>query len=93
MADAMKDMEMLAPARTRLRDTRRLSSQSVNRSDLYGGPAVVGPPESMSRRSSAHQTAAAMEVARHRLAEGPELETPPDDSGALDSGRDGHENC
>ena len=58
------------------RHTRRLSSKAVTRQDLYGGPTVIGPETTMSRRSSAHDTAQSMEIARHHLAEGAELPTP-----------------
>jgi HAD superfamily hydrolase (TIGR01456 family) len=87
MTKAAQNNDLMPPP-ARMKDTRRLSSQSVSRSELYGGPTVVGPPESMSRRSSAHETAAAMEFARHRLAGGADAPTPdisepttPDESG------------
>jgi hypothetical protein len=61
------------------RSTRRLSNQSVSRADLFEGLTVVGPKSSASRRSSAHETAAAMELARHHLAQSQnELPTPED---------------
>jgi hypothetical protein len=65
----------LAPPLTR-KVTRRLSSQSVTRSDLYGVPTVIGPEQTMARRSSAHNTAHTMELARHHLAEGSDVPTP-----------------
>jgi HAD superfamily hydrolase (TIGR01456 family) len=79
----VKDMEMLSPTSSRRPETRRLSSQSVNRSDLFAGPTTIGPPETLSRRSSAHETAAAIEAARHHLAEDSDVPTPPDDEGPL----------
>lgn len=61
------------------RSTRRLSNQSVSRADLFGGLTVVGPTASASRRSSAHETAQAMELARHHLAQTThDLPTPED---------------
>ncbi|KPI43259.1 putative CDP-alcohol phosphatidyltransferase class-I family protein [Cyphellophora attinorum] len=63
------------------RSTRRLSNTGVTRADLYSGLTVVGPPSSVSRRSSAHDTAAAMEMARHHLASASTGDLPtPDDS-------------
>ena len=50
---------------------------STNRSDLFAGPAVVAPPELLDNPSDAHETALAMEMAKHRLADG-EAETPPE---------------
>lgn len=49
---------------------------STTRSDLYAGPAVVAPPQFMDKHSNAHETALAMEMAKHRLAD-PEALTPP----------------
>ena len=77
--DPSADASMLSPDRPRnhrRRSTRRLSSHSVNRADLYSQPTVIGPPQSASRRSSAHDTASAMELARLHLAEGADLSTP-----------------
>ncbi|KAL8676337.1 MAG: hypothetical protein Q9186_007143 [Xanthomendoza sp. 1 TL-2023] len=48
---------------------RRLSSISTNLEDLALGPSVVVPPEHMHKPSDAHETAAAMEMAKHRLQE------------------------
>lgn len=61
------------------RSTRRLSNQNVSRADLFEGLTVVGPKQSLSRRSSAHETAQAMELARHHLAQAQsDLPTPED---------------
>ena len=61
------------------RSTRRLSNETVSRADLFSGLTVVGPKGSASRRSSAHETAQAMELARHHLAQTPgDLPTPED---------------
>lgn len=49
---------------------RRLSSKTAQREDLFSLPAVVAPPAHMDYPSEAHQTALAMEMAKHRLAEG-----------------------
>ena len=48
---------------------RRLSSATANFADLHLGPSVVVPPEHMDRPSGAHETAAALEMAKHRLAD------------------------
>jgi len=48
---------------------RRVSSQSVTREDLVGGPVVVAPPKHFMAPSDAHEVAASMEVARHELEE------------------------
>ena len=42
---------------------------SVNREDLFSGPAVVAPPQHIERPSDAHSTALAMAMAKHNLAE------------------------
>ncbi|KAL8777876.1 MAG: hypothetical protein Q9213_007668 [Squamulea squamosa] len=49
---------------------RRLSSMSASFEDLALGPSVVVPPEHLDKPSEAHETAAAMEMAKHRLKEG-----------------------
>ena len=48
---------------------RRLSSATANFADLHLGPSVVVPPKNMDRPSDAHETAAALEMAKHRLAD------------------------
>ena len=48
---------------------RRLSSISTTFEDLALGPSIVVPPEYMAKPSDAHETAAAMEMAKHRLKE------------------------
>lgn len=54
---------------------------STNRSDLFAGPAVVAPPQFLEKPSDAHDTALAMEMAKHHLGEEEEeitlLETGP----------------
>jgi hypothetical protein len=61
------------------RSTRRLSNTQATRADLFEGLTVIGPAASASRRSSAHETAQAMELARHHLAQSAnELPTPED---------------
>ena len=58
---------------------RRLSSATAKFNDLHLGPSVVVPPKHMEEPSNAHETAAALELAKHRLsAVGPEgVSTPP----------------
>ncbi|EXJ61204.1 uncharacterized protein A1O5_11996 [Cladophialophora psammophila CBS 110553] len=72
------------------RGMRRLSSQNAQRADLFGGPTVVAPPQHMDVHSHANETARAMEMAKHHLAESPPTITPPgsgtttpDDSSSL----------
>lgn len=79
-ADAPPDMDnnLLSPVTTRRRATRTLSNQSATRADLFSGPAVVGPPEHLGKSSNAHETAKAMELAKHHLAEASDLTTPED---------------
>ncbi|KAL8769627.1 MAG: hypothetical protein Q9209_004424 [Squamulea sp. 1 TL-2023] len=48
---------------------RRLSSMSASFEDLALGPSIVVPPEHLDKPSDAHETAAAMEMAKHRLKE------------------------
>ena len=50
------------------RGLRRLSSQNVEESSLDGrSPTVLVPPKHLMASSDAHETAAAMEMARHQL--------------------------
>ena len=74
------DNNMLAPTRRRgsRTSTRRLSSQDARRADLFGGPTVVAPPHLMESRTNAHETAQAMELAKHHLAESTGDATPED---------------
>lgn len=46
---------------------RRLSSATADFKDLSIGPHVVVPPQHMHHPSDAHETAAALELAKHRL--------------------------
>lgn len=47
---------------------RRLSSQNVEETSLDGrSPTVLVPPKHLMAPSDAHETAAAMEMARHQL--------------------------
>ena len=46
---------------------RRLSSATAKFNDLALGPAIVVPPDQMHLPGDAHETAAAMEMAKHRL--------------------------
>ncbi|KAL2038219.1 hypothetical protein N7G274_009167 [Stereocaulon virgatum] len=46
---------------------RRLSSATANFDDLHLGPSVVVPPKHMEEPSDAHETAAALELAKHQL--------------------------
>lgn len=46
---------------------RRLSSAMASLDELSLGPSVVVPPRHMHTPSNAHETAAALEMAKHRL--------------------------
>ena len=48
-------------------ELRRHSSATASLEDLSLGPAVVVPPQHMHKPSDAHETAAAMEMAKRRL--------------------------
>jgi len=48
---------------------RRVSSATARFEDLQLGPSVIIPPEHMEKPSNAHEIAAAMEMAKHRMAE------------------------
>ncbi|RMZ79936.1 hypothetical protein DV738_g2981, partial [Chaetothyriales sp. CBS 135597] len=63
--------------------TKELSSDSVSRADLFGDAlTLVGPPGSLHHGpSTAHETAEAMEVARHLLVQDSGIATPSDDGG------------
>ena len=62
------DTALLSPGGSRPQ-FRRLSSLSAQREDLFAGPTVVAPPSAMSTPSEAHETALALELAKHHLAE------------------------
>ena len=57
----------LSPLPEARRGVRRLSSMSATFDELSLGPAVVVPPEHIEKPSDAHETAAAMEMAKRRL--------------------------
>jgi hypothetical protein len=60
-------VENPTPAR---RTARRLSSMDASKEMLdNAGPTVVVPPKHLMAPSNAHEVAAAMELARHELAE------------------------
>jgi len=85
------DNNFLSPTTTmrsvsRASTARRLSSQSATRADLFGGPTVVAPPQHLESRSNAHETAHAMELAKHHLAEGSGEITPTDSEPATPDG-------
>lgn len=48
-------------------NVRRLSSATADFKDMSLGPHVVVPPKQMNSPSDAHETAAALELAKHRL--------------------------
>ena len=57
---------MLSPPTSKPK-VRRLSSVSATLSDLSLGPSVVVPPQHMAEPTDAHETAAALEMAKDRL--------------------------
>ncbi|KAI4108580.1 MAG: hypothetical protein L6R37_001017 [Teloschistes peruensis] len=76
----MSDQTLLSPQAKTKPAIRRLSSVSTTFEELTLGPSVVVPPEHMMKPSDAHETAAAMEMAKHRLKDlesGPGDLTPP----------------
>lgn len=48
---------------------RRLSSMTATRENLATGPTVVVPPKHMMAPIGAHETAAALEMAKHSISE------------------------
>ena len=84
MSEAPQDSHLLAPTASRSSRTqpRRLSSMTAQREDLYAHPAIVAPPHHMDKPSNAHETALAMEMAKHHLAEDSDISTPPVSTGA-----------
>ncbi len=46
---------------------RRVSSATANFGDLSLGPSTVVPPKDLQEHTDAHETAAALEMAKHRL--------------------------
>ena len=48
-------------------DIRRLSSATANFDDFSKGPSTVAPPKDLQEPTDAHETAAALEMAKHRL--------------------------
>lgn len=57
---------MASTAATRV---RRLSSVDANRSDLYNGPIVIGPPENVKEPCDTDETATELERAKRSLDE------------------------
>lgn len=49
------------------RFVRRLSSMTASLDELSVGPSVIVPPKHLQQPSDAHETAAALELAKHRL--------------------------
>ncbi|KAL8665166.1 MAG: hypothetical protein Q9202_002387 [Teloschistes flavicans] len=76
----MSDQTLLSPPAKAKPGIRRLSSANATFEELTLGPSIVVPPEHMMEPSDAHETAAAMEMAKHRLKDiesGPGALTPP----------------
>lgn len=64
--------------RSERRGLRRLSSQDVGDGSLDGrSPTVIVPPRHLMAPSDAHETAAAMEMARHQLEDYSSPSSPP----------------
>ena len=69
---------------------RRLSSATASFEDSHLGPSVVVPPKHMQEPSDAHETAAALEIAKHRMSvagvtEGTSTPTTPPETTTTDS--------
>lgn len=77
MSKPKQDTNVLSPttSRTSRIQPRRLSSRTAQREDLFSHPTVVAPPIHMERPSNAHETALAIEMAKHRLAEDSDAST------------------
>lgn len=71
MSEAPQESHLLVPTASRFSGTqpRRLSSMPAQREDLFTHPAIMAPPDRIDRHSNAHETAYAMEMAKHHLAE------------------------
>lgn len=78
MSEPQQDGSLLSPTTSRPSriQLRRLSSKTAQREDLFSHPAVVAPPVHMENPSNAHETALAMEMAKHRLIEDSDASTP-----------------
>ena len=79
------DSELLSPKANPM--VRRLSSHATGQDDLASGPTVIVPPKDLHKPSDAHETAAALELAKHRLniGDGVEPSTTPLDTKTADS--------
>ncbi len=78
MTEPQHDNNLLPPTTSRASrvQLRRLSSMTAQREDLFSHLAIVAPPVHMENPSNAHETALAMEMAKHRLAEDSDVSTP-----------------
>lgn len=74
---------LLSPVESRPH-IRRISSVTATREDLVGGPAILIPPKHMMAPGDAHETALALEMAKHHLDQGSSGESTPDE-GTTDS--------
>lgn len=82
MAGVKEDADLLSPTISSARlQPRRLSTLTAQREDLFSRPAIVSPPMHMDNPSHAHETALAMEMAKHHLAEDSGTSTPSDSTG------------
>lgn len=65
------ETQLLSPSvgrpEVRRPEVRRLSSATATLDELSLGPAIVVPPKHMHRPSDAHETAASLGMAKHRL--------------------------
>ena len=78
MSESDQENNLLCPtmSRTSHLQPRRLSSEIAQREDLFAHPTIVAPPVHMEKPSNAQETALAMEMAKHRMAEDSEASTP-----------------
>ena len=84
----MSSASPLLPAPAGRPGIRRISSIAAANEDLISGPTVVVPPKHMMAPSSAHETAAAIELAKRHMSyasSGLETPTTPPASAVIDS--------
>lgn len=83
MSEPQQDVKLLSSTNSRPSriQPHRVSSATAQREDLFAHPAVVAPPVHLDKPSNAHETALAMEMAKHRLVDDSDSSTPPGSTG------------
>ena len=79
MAPSAVNNDHLSPAAPKRPQPRRLSSMKAERADLFSGPTTIVPEDEMDAPGNAHETASAMEMAKHHLSDFASGETSPYD--------------